>query len=56
MVHMPLERLHAESAKHLRDFDYIVVLPDASDERRTWQFWVRLTKVYQLKKVAVLLG
>lgn len=56
MVHMPLERLHAEFAKLLRIFDYIVVLPDTSDERRAWQFWVRLTKVYQVKKAAVLLG
>ena len=55
-MHVPLERLHAEDANQLRIFDYVVLLPDASDERRAWQAWVRLTKVYQLKKVAVLLG
>ena len=50
----PLENLHAEVAGRLRGFDYVVILPDNSDGRRAWQAWVRLTKVFELKQVAIL--
>ena len=50
----PLEKLHAEVAAQLRKSDYVVILPDNHDERRAWQAWVRLTKVFGLKQVAIL--
>ena len=50
----PLENLHADAAGRLRESDYVVILPDKHDERRAWQAWVRLTKVFGLKQVAIL--
>lgn len=54
MQHIPLEDLHADAAAQLKDFDHIVVLPMLRDDRRAWQAWVRLSKVFRLKQVAVL--
>ena len=50
----PLEKLHTEVAAQLRESDYVMILPDNHDERRAWQAWVRLTKVFGLKQVAIL--
>ena len=50
----PLKSLHAEVADRLRSYDYIVILPDNNDEKRAWQAWVRLTKVFGLNQVAIL--
>ena len=50
----PLENLHAKVAGRLREYDCVVILPDNHDERRAWQAWVRLTKVFGLKQVAIL--
>ena len=50
----PLEHLRAEVAARLRAYDNVVILPDNCDERRAWQAWVRLTRVFGLKHTAIL--
>ena len=52
--HIPLEDLHLDAATQLREFDHVLVLAMLSDDRRAWQAWVRLTKVFKLEKVAIL--
>ena len=52
--HLPLEDLHAHAAAQLRDFDHIVILAILRDDKRAWQAWVRLTKVFRLEHVAIL--
>ena len=54
MQHIPLEDLRADAAAQLREFDHVVVLPILRDDRRAWQAWVRLSKVFRLEQVAVL--
>ncbi len=54
LLRIPLEDLHADAAAQLREYDHIAVLPVLNDERRAWQAWVRLTRVFRLKHVAIL--
>ncbi|CAL5222220.1 g4552 [Coccomyxa viridis] len=52
--HVPLEDLHADAAAQLREFDHVVILAMLRDDRRAWQAWVRLTKVFRLQHVGIL--
>ena len=52
--HVPLEDLHADAAAWLREFDHVVILAMLRDDRRAWQAWVRLTKVFRLEHVGIL--
>ena len=54
LLRIPLEDLHADAAAQLREYDHVAVLPVLNDERRAWQAWVRLTRVFRLKHVAIL--
>lgn len=52
--HVPLEDLHADAAAQLREFDHVMILAMLRDDRRAWQAWVRLTKVFRLQHVGIL--
>ena len=52
--HLPLEGLHADAASEVREYDHVVVLAELGNDRRAWQAWVRLTKVFRIEKVAIL--
>ena len=55
MQRLPLEDLHADAAAQLAEYDHIVVLAMLKDDRRAWQAWMRLTKVFRLEQVAILI-
>lgn len=54
LLQIPLEDLHADAAAQLRGYGHVVLVPVLGDERRAWQAWVRLTRVFGLKGIAIL--